>query len=162
MARPGPGGCWPSTAAHGPARRALGQMHPCCSPSVLGCRGCSMALCPSWGSPHCCCQEKGQAEIKHSCAVPLRPSSTPHSTSHLSLRGCPPHGPGGTRGQASAFLHQVCLAGAVAGHCGSPAPGISVDRLSPVLTPHAQDPAVLSKATPLGALGTGPLFYSCF
>lgn len=158
-------GCLP-VAACGPAHRALGQVHPCCSPSVLGHRGCSMALCPSWGSPHCCCWEKGQIQIKDSSTVPLSPSPALHPDS-LSLLVCPSHRPGGPWFQASAFLYQACLAGAVLLRaCYGQAPwepsswlfGRQVESCSS----HPQDPAALNKATPSGALGAGPLFCVCF
>lgn len=123
--------------------------------------GAAPRLCVLPGAP-LTAAAKRKDRRRSNTPVLLHPSSPPHSTAHLSLRVCPPRGPGGPRGQASAFLRRVCLAGAVAGHRGSPAPGISAGRLSPVLTPHAQDPAVLSKAAPSGALAAGPLFYSCF
>lgn len=60
---PGCGRRWPPGVARGPAHRVLGETRPC-RPSALGRRGCSTARCPSWGSPHCCCREKGQVPIK--------------------------------------------------------------------------------------------------
>ena len=88
---PGHGWHWPPAAAHGPARRALGAVHPCCRPSVLGHRDCSTALCP-WGPPRCCCREKAQ--------VPIKPSSFLLAPPHLhsvSLKPpiCVTHRPGG-------------------------------------------------------------------
>lgn len=127
---------WCPVAVRGPARRDLGARPPC-RPSVPGHRRCSRALCPSWGSPHCCCGEKGQVRIKQPSTAPLAPSlSLLPLCSSLSA---PPTGLADPWCQASAFLSQVCLAGAVlvrahvAGPQGSRAPGVSTDRLSPVL-----------------------------
>lgn len=69
--------------------------------------------------------------------------------------------------QASAFLFQVCLAGAilkapaVAGHSGSQAPGVSTDRLSPAL-PLLPSICCSEQSHSLGSPGSRPLFCFCF
>lgn len=47
---------------------------------------------------------------------------------------------------------------AVAGNCGSRAPGIAADRSSPVLPPTSRIPAALNKAAPSGVLRAGFYF----
>ena len=79
--------------------------HPCCCPSVLGHRGCSMALGP-WGSPRCRCREKAQ--------VPVKPSSW--------LLAPPPH--------HSVSLQPSCLCRPQTWWALVPGPCLSVSALS--------------------------------
>lgn len=123
---PGCGRRWPPGAARGPAHRALGETQPC-RPSALGRRGRSTARCPSWGSPHCRCREKGQAPIKQPSAAALAPPCSPFALcASLSV-------PGLCLSVSGLLAGAVLEAPAVAGHAGSQAPGVSTDRLSPAL-----------------------------
>lgn len=102
---PGHGPRWPLAAARGPAHRALGMAHPCRCPSVLGHRGCSVALCP-WGLSLLLQRESiGASQTPPRC-------SWPPPLSILSLSSppvCVAHRPGGPLCQASAFPYQPCL-----------------------------------------------------